>query len=327
MPIGLLWQTLLEAPLINFLVALSALAFGSFGMAILIFTVITRVVTFPLTLRMLHSMRGMQEINPKIQEIQKKYSDPKRRTEETMKLYREAGVNPIGCLGGQLIQFPLFIALYQVIRITLGGNPESLILLEQRLYDYPLVQNAIPLSSSFLTMDLGATSNIPLTVIVVVSMWLQQRISTNRAATAAASAQQQQMTQMMGIYMPAIFGFVAFTAPAGLALYWGATTVIGIVLQWIFVGPGDFTWGSIIPNRVRRALGLPLITTTPHHSSSAGATVAASAAPEDNQSESRSQDGSSRGGQRRRRRGRGGSGTSPARAQPGPGGDRGSQGG
>ena len=327
MPIGLLWQTLLEAPLINFLVALSALAFGSFGLAILIFTVITRVVTFPLTLRMLHSMKGMQEINPKIQEIQKKYSDPKRRTEETMKLYREAGVNPLGCLGGQVIQIPLFLALYQVIRITLGGNPEALILLEQRLYDYDFIQSAIPLSAKFLWMDLSAPRNAPLVALVMGSMWLQQRISTSRAASATASAQQQQMTQMMMIYMPFIFGIFAFTAPAGMALYWSATTVIGIVLQWVFVGPGDFTWGSLIPARVRAALGLPAATNSPHHSSSGGATVAASAATEDNQSESRSQDGSSRGGQRGRRRRRGGSGASAARPQPRSGGDRGGQGG
>ncbi|MSP22092.1 MAG: membrane protein insertase YidC [Dehalococcoidia bacterium] len=329
MPIGLLWQTLLEAPLINFLVALSALAFGSFGLAILLFTVIARVVTFPLTLRMLHSMRGMQDLNPKIQEIQKKYSDPKRRTEETMKLYREAGVNPLGCLGGQIIQIPLFLALYQVIRITLGGNPEALILLEQRLYKYDFLQHAIPLSNHFVGMDLSAPRNLPLVLIVVASMWLQQRISTshNAGANASQSAQQQQMTKMMGIYMPFIFGVFAFTAPAGLALYWSATTIIGIVLQWVFVGPGDFTFSSLVPEQARSFLGLPPSgTRSPHHSSSGGATGAASAATEDNQSESRSQNGSSRGGQRSRRRGRGGSGTSSTRPQSRPGGDRGGQG-
>lgn len=321
MPIGLLWQTFLETPLINFLVALSALAFGSFGLAILLFTVITRVVTFPLTLRMLHSMRGMQEINPKIQEIQKKYSDPKRRTEETMKLYREAGVNPLGCLGGQMIQIPLFLALYQVIRITLGGNPEALILLEQRLYDFDFLQNAIPLSNHFLWIDLGAPRNAPLVALTIASMWLQQRISTSRT-TSTATAQQQQMNQMMQIYMPFIFGIFAFSAPAGLALYWTATTVIGIVLQWIFVGPGDFRWGSIVPARLRSALGLPQAApASPHHASAGGATRVA--APAGEPTESRSEHGSSRGGQRSRRRGRGGSGASSARPQPRPGGNRG----
>ena len=324
MPVGLIWQTFLETPLINFLVALSALSFGSYGFAILLFTVITRVLTFPLTLRMLHSMRGMQEINPKIQEIQKKYSDPKRRTEETMKLYREAGVNPLGCLGGQIIQVPLFLALYQVIRITLGGNPEALILLEQRLYDFDFLQDAIPLSDHFLWIDLGAPRNVLLVLLVIGSMWLQQRITTNRA-TSTANAQQQQMTQMMQIYMPFIFGIFAFTAPAGLALYWTATTVIGIVLQWVFVGPGDFTWGSLIPARLRTVLGLPSAAAAPapQHASTSDAPGVTSAVAVDDQSESRTGNGSSRGGQRSRRRGRGGSSASPARPQPRPGRNRG----
>ncbi len=328
MPIGLIWQTVLETPLINFLVALSALAFGSYGAAILLFTVIIRVVTFPLTLRTLHSMRAMQELNPKIQDLQKRYSDPKRRTEETMKLYKEAGINPLGCLGGQLLQFPIFIALYQVIQITLGGNPETLVLLEDRLYDYPYLRDALPLSDHFLGIDLGATQNIPLVLFTVASMWLQQRISTSQSAV--RDEQQRQMNQMMGIWMPLIFGFFAYSAPAGLALYWTATTVIGIVLQWAFVGPGDFTWGSVIPDFVRQQLGWgPAAPRAPkpQHTSPGGATGVASAVGADGSSETRSSDGTGGGSQRSGRRRRRGSGPPAARPQPGPGGHRGSPGG
>lgn len=328
MPIGLIWQTVLETPLINFLVALSALAFGSYGAAILLFTVITRVVTFPLTLRTLHSMRAMQELNPRLQEIQKRYSDPKRRTEETMKLYKEAGVNPLGCLGGQLIQFPLFIALYQVIRITLGGNPEALVHLENRLYDYDYLRDALPLSEHFFGINLGAAQNLPLVLVVVASMWLQQRISTSR--TQVRDAQQQQMNQMMQVWMPLIFGWISFSAPAGLALYWAATTVIGIILQWTFVGPGDFTWASLVPDFLRERLGMRPANARPHspqYASIGGATGVASAADSDGSSETRSADGSGGGGQRGGRRRRRGAGPSSARTQPGPGGHRGSPGG
>ncbi len=327
MPIGLIWQTVLETPLINFLVALSALAFGSYGASILLFTVITRVVTFPLTLRTLHSMRAMQELNPRIQEIQKKYSDPKRRTEETMKLYKEAGVNPLGCLGGQLLQFPIFIALYQVIRITLGGNPEALVHLEDRLYDVQFLRDALPLSDHFFGINLGAAQNLPLVIIVVASMWLQQRISTSRSQI--RDAQQQQMNQMMQVWMPLIFGWVAYTAPAGLALYWAATTIIGIVLQWLFVGPGDFTWGSLIPDFLRERIGLGRSprSHSPQYASVSGATGVASAADQDGSSETRSADGSGRGSQRGGRRRRRGAGTPSTRTQPGTGGHRGSPGG
>jgi len=256
-PIGFIWQTFLETPLINLMVALSALTFGSYGLAILLFTVISRAVTFPLTLRTLHSMRSLQDAQPRIQEIQKKYSDPKRRSEETMKLYRELGVNPLGCLGPQLIQLPVFIALYQVIRITLGTTPESVLSLSGRLYDWDIVQGAIPLSTSFLVLDLRENGPIWLVAMVFVAMWLQQRISSGRTrATAAPNPQQAQMNQMMQWMMPAIFSWFVFIVPAGLGLYWAASTIIGIVLQWIFVGPGDFTWGSLVPAAARQSLGL-----------------------------------------------------------------------
>lgn len=255
MPIGAIWQTALETPLINIMVVLTVFLGGSYGLAILAFTVISRVLMFPLTLRMLHSMKGLQEIQPQMQEIQKKYTDPRRRQEEVMKLYREAGVNPLGCLGPQLVQFPIFIALYQVIRITLGGTPEGVIELSHRLYDYPLIQDAIPLSSTFLGMDLAAMGNWGLVAMVFASMWLQQRISTSRNA-ATMSEQQRQMNAMMQWMMPAMFSWFVIITPAGVGLYWAASTIIGVVLQWIFVGPGDFTWGSLIPNPVRDRLGM-----------------------------------------------------------------------
>jgi len=251
MPIGAAWDTLLVTPMVNFLVALSAISFGSFGIAILLFTVITRAVTFPLTLRTLHSMRAMQELQPRLQEVQKKYSDPRRRSEETMKLYKEHGVNPLGCLGPTLIQMPIFIALYAVIRIALGNTPENVLELSSRLYPVDLIQNAVPLSTQFLWMDLGETGNLFLVGVVFVSMWLQQRISASRTTQAAAGTQQAQMNQMMQWMMPALFAWFVIAVPAGLGLYWAASTIIGIILQWIFVGPGDFTWASLIPERFR----------------------------------------------------------------------------
>jgi YidC/Oxa1 family membrane protein insertase len=255
MPIGEIWQTALETPLINFMVLLTVICFGSFGLAILVFTVISRAIMFPLTLRTLHAARAMQEIQPQMKEIQRKYSDPRRRSEETMKLYREAGVNPLGCIGPQLVQFPIFIALYQVIRITLGTTPESVVNLSHRLYDYDVIQRAVPLSTHFLGLDLAENGGPLLAIAVGVSMWLQQRISTSRNA-AAQNDQQRQMNQMMQWMLPVLFGWFVLAFPSGLGLYWAASTVIGIVLQWIFVGPGDFTWGSLIPAAVRGPLGM-----------------------------------------------------------------------
>ncbi len=249
MPIGFLWQTLLEDPLINFMVVLARTSFGSYGLAILLFTVITKLITFPLTLKTLHATKKLQDLAPELAEIQKRYSDPKRRSEETMKLYKENDVNPLGCLGPTLIQMPIFIALYATIRITLGNTPENMLELSARLYDVQFIRHAVPLSTDFFGMDLAENGTAPLGILVFAAMWLQQRISTGRVTpTGAPNAQQAQMNQMLQWFMPIMFGyFFVVTLPAALGIYWGASTAIGVILQWVFVGPGDFKWSSLIP--------------------------------------------------------------------------------
>ena len=309
MPIGFIWQTFLETPLVNFMVLLTIASFGSYGIAILAFTVISRGLTFPLTLRTMRSTKAMQDIQPQLQEMQKKYSDPKRRSEETMKLYREAGINPLGCLGSQLIQFPIFIALYQVIRITIADTPEGMLYLEGRLYDFDLLRDAVPLSTRFFFMDLGAQRNYFLVGLVFAAMWLQQRIASSRS-TAAATDQQKQMNQMMQWMLPAMFAWFVIVVPAGLGLYWAATTIIGIVLQWTFVGPGDFTWGSLIPAQLR-ALPGAAIRRQP--------TNQPAVVTDGDGIEMRSDNGPSSRDQRRRRRGGdpSSSGAAGARSRPG----------
>jgi YidC/Oxa1 family membrane protein insertase len=248
----------------------------------------------------------MQAIAPQVEEIKKKYSDPRRRSEETMKLYKESGVNPLGCLGPQLIQFPIFIALYQVIRITLATTPESLVNLSHRLYDIDVIQNAAPLSTQFLWIDLQQNGGPFLTAVVFASMWLQQRISTGRNA-ATQNDQQRQMNQMMQWMLPAMFAWFVLAVPSGLGLYWGASTIIGIILQWKFVGPGDFTWASLIPNIVRDQIGLERLPETDPKKNGRTPTASRASAPATDETETELEDGdngSQRQNGRRRRRSR-----------------------
>ena len=166
-----------------------------------------------------------------------------------MKLYKENDVNPLGCLGPTLIQMPIFIALYATIRITLGNTPENMLELSSRLYDIAFIRGAVPLSTDFLGMDLAENGTAPLGIAVFAAMWLQQRISSGRVSpTGEVNAQQAQMNQMMQWFFPIMFGyFFVVTLPAALGIYWGASTAIGVILQWAFVGPGDFKWSSLIP--------------------------------------------------------------------------------
>ena len=252
--IGWLWTNGLVIPMTNFLVLIARLSFGNFGIAIIVFTVVMRGITWPLTQQQLRATRSMQLVQPRVQEIQKKHKDPKRRSEETMKLYREAGVNPLGCVWPMLIQFPIWIALYQTISFTLGATPESLLALSQRLYAVPFLRTAVPLERNFLWMDMAKPdTTLIMAVLVGGTTWLQQRMTmSTRTAT---DPQQQSMNQTMLWMMPLMLAFFTLQFPSGLALYWVATNVIGIALQYVYVGSGDFHWRQLftLPSRATGA--------------------------------------------------------------------------
>ena len=95
----LIWNQFIMEPMANSLVLLYTVLFSSSGLAILVFTVIIRLVTLPLTLKQIRMTRGMSRMQPLIKEIQQKYPDDKaRQSKETMALYKSQGVNPLGCL-------------------------------------------------------------------------------------------------------------------------------------------------------------------------------------------------------------------------------------
>jgi YidC/Oxa1 family membrane protein insertase len=241
--ISWLWHNGLLIPMVNFLVLISRVSFGNFGIAIIIFTLLMRAITWPITQQQLRATRAMQAVQPRIQEIQKQHKDPKRRSEETMKLYREAGVNPLGCLWPMLIQIPIWIALYQAIRVALGPTPEALLNLSQELYPWSFLRTAVPLENHFLWLDLGEPDPTFLMAILVGgSAWVQQRMLT--PTTATMDPQQQQMNQTMMFMMPLLFAFWTLQFPSGLALYWLATNVVSIVLQYSYMGR-RFDWRRI----------------------------------------------------------------------------------
>ncbi len=109
------FQALLDA--IGWLLAWLYDLTGSFGFAIIILTIVFRIVLLPLGIKQIKSMQAMQALQPKIKEIQKKFKGNKQKVQEqTMKLYQEYGVNPLGGCLPLLLQFPILIAMYSVIR-------------------------------------------------------------------------------------------------------------------------------------------------------------------------------------------------------------------
>ena len=239
-----IWDVAFLNPLSNALIILNNILFSNFGLAIIVFTLLMRLATMPLTLRQIHSTRAMTTLQPKMQEIQKKYKDPKRRQEETMKLYREAGVNPLGCILPMVVQMPIWFALYGALRITVGGTPESVVSLSQRLYPWGYIESAVPLNNHFLWLDLGQPDrSLILALLVFASMYVQQKLSTVPSTDPQKQAQNQMMTWMM----PLMFAWFTLGVPSGLAVYWAVSNITAVTMYYFVYGPKNVSWRTFFP--------------------------------------------------------------------------------
>lgn len=269
--IGEIFTFILLNPLVNLLVLLSHALFGSFGLAIIAFTILIRAATFPLTVRQMHATRTMQSMQPRIAEVNKKYSDPKRRQEEVMKLYREAGANPLSCIGPFFLQIPVFIALYSAIRIALPNSPEALEKLSGHIYGWSYLQHALPLSERFLGIDLRANGDASIAgyvfvVLVGATTWLQSKTTVTTATDDKARAQQQ----MMNVMLPLMFAFFALSFPLGVSLYWVVNSVAQIGFNILTYGLPAFGIEPLV--NVRAA---PISTPAAASASEAAATTSA----------------------------------------------------
>jgi YidC/Oxa1 family membrane protein insertase len=223
------------------MVVLYGVLFHNFGLAIIVLTLLVRLVTMPLTLKQLKSTRKMQELQPKLTEIQKKYAKNKEKlAQEQMKLYKESGISPLGCIIPMLIQMPIWVALYQSIIRALAVTPEALSDLSGHLYSWPIVNELSPLTSHFLWINLAVPDGTMLLPILVgVSMWVQQKM----VSTPSPDPRQQSMTSMMQWMLPLMFVLISLQFPAGLAVYWLFSNILGIAIQYIAIGG----WGSLEP--------------------------------------------------------------------------------
>jgi YidC/Oxa1 family membrane protein insertase len=220
---------------------------GSSGLAIILFTIVARIVILPLTLTSIKSSRRIQELQPLLKELQRKYGkDQQRYTEETMKLYREYKINPAGGCLPLLLQFPIFIGVYQAV-INLTRIPVS----EygaQRMVEVlgEVGVNVTTMSQSFqqnllgggflwLT-DLGKPDQLYiLPVLSVVFQLIVQLMATPRVQ----DPQQKAMMQSM-LLLPIVFGYIGFVFPSGAVLYWVMGSILSMIQQVLISG-----WGSL----------------------------------------------------------------------------------
>ena len=176
--------------MINGLVMLYSVFFSNFGIAVIAFTLIVRMIMIPLSVKQSRQIKSMGALQPLMKEIQAKHKNDKQRaSQETMRLYKDHGVNPLGCLGPMFIQFPIWIGLYQAILQTVPSNPESLVGLSRHLYGWlPQVHKVVPIDSSFLWLDLAKPDPSPFIMPILVggSMFVMQKMSSMPAADGPA---------------------------------------------------------------------------------------------------------------------------------------------
>jgi YidC/Oxa1 family membrane protein insertase len=213
--------------------------------AIAVLTILINIILFPLTLSQQRSSRRMQELQPELEKLKKKYGkDQERMAQEQMKLYREKGVNPmLGCLP-LLLQFPIWFGLYRAIVYCVPNTPLDMFQFSQHIYKWlPGVIGLVPLQSTFLGMDLGQPPgsahpglaqwlSYALPLIVGGTSILQQKLITPPTASDDQS-QAAMMNRQMQIMMPLMFMMFTLSYPVGLSIYFIISNLIRIVQYYV----------------------------------------------------------------------------------------------
>ena len=188
---------------------------ANWGLAIILLTITIKMLLYPLTVKQIKGMRSMQKVQPKMAELQKKHKGDKPRLQQEMaKLYKDEKVNPLsGCLP-IVVQMPILIALYWSI------------------YGLAELKDA-----SFLWIpDLAAHSTIPTLILAVLSaattFWSTKQTQGKQQPAANQSDQAAQTQKMMLYIMPVFIGYMTYSFPAGLGIYWVTSNLVQVAQQW-----------------------------------------------------------------------------------------------
>ena len=254
-----MWDTIIINPFTNALLFIYSLV-GNMGIAIILFTLLIRLVTHPLMVSQIKGSQGLQALQTDKRWIdaQAKYKNDKEKlAQEQMALYKELGVNPLASCLPTLIQFPIIIGLYQSLVTAVATTPLELFKLSNILYPGFLQPSSIfPLNVQFLWMNMGQPEKlflpflpsfgIPvLAILVVITSYVQAKL-TMPPPTGDPKSQSASMGNMMTIYMPLLMGWISITAASGLALYFFVGNVIGIAQYAIL---GKLNWSNLFPSR------------------------------------------------------------------------------
>jgi YidC/Oxa1 family membrane protein insertase len=255
-----IWDTFIITPFVNVLLLIYSYI-GNFGIAIILFTILIRLITHPLMVKQIKSSQAMQNLtqDKRYKDMQEKYKGQKEKLAQAqMELYKEMGVSPFASCLPTLIQLPLIIGLYQSLMRAMSSTPSEMLYLLQHLYEgWFNISTLLPLNTTFLWMNLsqperlyipGIEFGIPvMAILVVITSYVQTKLT---APPPDPTNQNAMMTNMMNIYMPLLMGYLAWSLSAGLALYFLVSNLIGI-LQYAMLG--KVNWKNVLPGQKKAA--------------------------------------------------------------------------
>ena len=239
--------------MVNIMIFIYSLVGHNFGIAIILFTILVRLVTWPLNAQQMKGATAMQDLqnDKEWQGIQKKYEkDKEKLAQEQMRIYRERGINPFGSCLPTLIQFPILFTLIPSITYAIGSTPLSMLRLSRYLYSFQNVTSLVPLNSSFLGMDLGLPErtaifglSIPLLALIVgLTTYVQSKLTM--PVSANPNDQSAATSKMMSIYMPVMLYFFSVNYASGLSVYFVVSNVLSII-QYAMMG--KVNWRNLLP--------------------------------------------------------------------------------
>ncbi len=229
------FNSFLYYPLFNFLIVIyNYLPGHDFGLAIIVLTVIIRLVLYPLSLKAFQSQRAIQKLQPLISELQTKYkNDKEKQAKETLELYRKENINPFSGLALALVQLPILIALYQVFWHGLQSDALNGL--------YTFIKNPGAINPFFLHLLDLSKPNILFAVLAGILQFFQTKmlmpapIQGQAKTNDLASMMQKQMVYLF----PILTVVILFKLPSALGLYWIASGLFSITQQYFILKKHD----------------------------------------------------------------------------------------
>jgi YidC/Oxa1 family membrane protein insertase len=218
------FYTTIYQPLFNLLVFIyNTVPYADLGVAVILLTVIIKLLLFPLGLKAMKSQKEMNEIQPEVKKIQKKYKDDKEvQAKKILEIYKEKNINPFSGILVLIIQLPILISLFQIFRKGVGEEEMS------QLYSF--ISSPATIDTTFLNViDLSSPSSF-LAVLAAGGQYYQMKISTQSPEKKQEKSDTAKMIQKQMLYFLPVFTFIILlTIPSAVGLYWIITVIFSVI--------------------------------------------------------------------------------------------------